>query len=380
MDTLSDYIQWMGDYPCSLTGFHEPDALLLCLLSYIDFGPAVREASGSFTLRDCLPYAEKEELPVMITGDKKAYREILKLAAKSVRFGEVVLEDYQDLQREDPPLQFSAVCFQDKAFSFIAFRGTDNSIAGWKEDFMISFTKTEAQELALAYAKKHLSPGKRWYMGGHSKGGNELLYAAALLPDDCWNTVDRIFLLDGPGLCPEVMSLDGMQRVDSKTTRVIPSFSVIGKLFEPRITDTRIIRSSAIGIQQHGLSTWGIDHGRLALAEDNDPTSKWISETLDLWIGSITQEERPVFVNELFDALSAGGATTLNQLDKEGREGLEAVLKQFGSSSELTRKTISELPKQAFRVGLNQLRQHLEDGMQELENKIAASEEEIRKS
>ena len=217
MDTLSDYIQWMGDYPCSLTGFHEPDALLLCLLSYIDFGPAAREASGSFTLRDCLPYAEKEELPVMITGDKKAYREILKLAAKSVRFGEVVLEDYQDLQREDPPLQFSAVCFQDKAFSFIAFRGTDNSIAGWKEDFMISFTETEAQKRALKYLQNTLDGERHVIVAGHSKGANLALYAATHIEDEYQKWIDYVYMNDGPGLCGK---FSGLMHAFAPTTHV----------------------------------------------------------------------------------------------------------------------------------------------------------------
>ena len=382
MGNIESYLKWRGDIPFTLDGLNEIDNLVFCTLVYFDMAESLSESKTAQLSDICAKVRSSGENAVRnVSLDISAYMSFLDSIEGSSRFGNVIVSDYVDVYDVDKQTQFAACVFHiSDSKGYIAFRGTDDTLIGWKEDFMISFTKTEAQELALAYAKKHLSPGKRWYMGGHSKGGNELLYAAALLPDDCWNTVDRIFLLDGPGLCPEVMSLDGMQRVDSKTTRVIPSFSVIGKLFEPRITDTRIIRSSAIGIQQHGLSTWGIDHGRLALAEDNDPTSKWISETLDLWIGSITQEERPVFVNELFDALSAGGATTLNQLDKEGREGLEAVLKQFGSSSELTRKTISELPKQAFRVGLNQLRQHLEDGMQELENKIAASEEEIRKS
>ena len=364
MDTLSDYIRWMGDYPCSLTGFHEPDAVLLCLLSYIDYTPVVREACGSIRLRDSLPFAEKGDLRVMITGEGKSYLEILKLAADSKRFGDIFLRDYQDLQREDPPLQFSAVCFDDEEYSFLAFRGTDSSIAGWKEDFMISFTRTEAQELALAYAQKHLCSGRRWYMGGHSKGGNELLYAAALLSDEQWETVERIYLLDGPGLCPEVMSLNGMKRLDGKTTRIIPEFSVIGKLFEPDISDTRIVHSNAIGIQQHGLSTWGIDHGKLAYADDNDSLSKWINETLAIWIGEISQEERPVFVDELFDALSAGGATSFNEFGKDGTEGLEAVLKPFKKSSEMTKKTISDLPKQAFRLGVDQLRQRIGESVQ----------------
>ena len=366
MDTLSDYILWMGDYPCSLTGFQEPDAVLLCLLSYIDYTPVIQNMSGEIRLRDCLPFAERGDLRVMITGEGRSYLEILKHAVESRRFGQLLLKDYLDLQREEPPLQFSAVCFEDEDYSFLAFRGTDSSLAGWKEDFMISFTRTEAQELALAYAQNHLHPGRRWYMGGHSKGGNELLYAASHLTDEQWEMVDRIYLLDGPGLCPEVMSLDGMKRLDAKTTRIIPEFSVIGKLFEPDITDTRIVKSTATGILQHGLSTWGIDHGKLACTDNNDPLSEWINETLALWIGDITQEERPVFVEELFDALSAGGATSFNEFGKDGTEGLEAVLKQFRNTSEMTRKTISELPKQAFRIGLDQLRQRIGDSVQKL--------------
>jgi hypothetical protein len=363
MDTLSDYIRWMGDYPCSCTGFHEPDAVLLSLLSYIDYTPVIQNNFGKIRLRECLPFVEKGDLQVMIIGEGKAYCEILKLAAESRRFGDLFLTDYLDLQREEPPLQFSAVCFEDEDYSFLAFRGTDSSLAGWKEDFMISFTRTEAQELALAYAQRHLRPGRRWYMGGHSKGGNELLYAASMLTDEQLESVERIFLLDGPGLCPEVMSLEGMQRLDKKTTRIIPEFSVIGQLFKPDITDTRIVRSTAIGLQQHGLVTWGIDYGKLAYADDNDTLSKWINETLALWIGDITQEERPVFVDELFDALSAGGATDFKEFGKDGTEGLEAVLKQFRNSSEMTKKTISELPKQALRLGVDQLRQRIGDSV-----------------
>ena len=366
MDTLVDYIRWMEDYPCSLTGFHEPDAIVLSLLSYIDYTPVIQSSCGEIRLRECLPFAESGNLRVMNIGEGKAYLEVLKYAAQSRRFGELLLKDYQDLQREEPPLQFSAVCFVDEEYSFLAFRGTDSSLAGWKEDFMISFTRTEAQELALAYAQNHLQPGRRWYMGGHSKGGNELLYAASLLSDEQWEAVERIFLLDGPGLCPEVMSLDGMQRLDGKTTRIIPEFSVIGKLFEPTITDTRIVCSTAIGIQQHKIVTWGIDHGKLAFTDDNDPLSKWINETLDLWIGNISQDERPVFVDELFDALSAGGATSFKEFGKDGTEGLEAVLKQFLNSSDMTRKTISDLPRHAFRLGIDQLRQRIEDSVQKL--------------
>ena len=369
MDTISDYIRWFGDFPVHVTGFREPDAVLFCLLSYIDFTPVFQDREDGIKMSECLPFVENDQLFVLSTGDGKEYLKILKIASQSKRYGDILLRDYQNLQRDDPPLQFSAVCFEDKEYSFIAFRGTDSSLAGWKEDFMISFTRTEAQELALSYAVGCIYPGRRWYLGGHSKGGNELLYAAALLPEDQWNLIDRVFLLDGPGLCPEVMDPDSMRNIDSKTTCLVPEFSVIGKLFEPRLTDCRIIRSHAQGVSQHVLTSWGIDHGRLAEAEDNDSLSKWINEILEQWIGGVSQEERPILVNELFAAISAGGAKDLHDFARDGAEGLEAVFKQLNSLSDTTKKAMSDLPKQAFRYGLDQLLQAVGVGTQSPEEK-----------
>ena len=356
MEILEDYVLWMEDYPCSLIGFREADALVLCLLSYIDYSPLFESSHGTVRLRDSLQMLRSGRAKAEIAGSGEEFMHILELAAKSERYGGLILEDYQNILRDDP-LQFSAVCFHDDTWSFITFRGTDSSLAGWREDFMISFTRTEAQALALQYAQKHLRPDRVWYMGGHSKGGNEALYAACLLPDEQWQCLKRLYLLDCPGLCPEVSDLSLMKRVDEKTTRIIPEYSIVGKLFEPEISDTRIVKSSASGFQQHNLSTWGIDHGKLAATAKNDPKSLWINEILDRWIGGISQEERPVFVNELFDALASGGAETLDDIGKGKREGLEAIVKNLRGSSEITRRAISELPRQMFRQGIDQLKQ-----------------------
>ena len=361
MDNLSDYILWMGDYPISLTGFHEPDVVILCLLSYIDFRPAFTAERRSIPLKDTLPILQGNGLRVMITGDSKEHEKIYETAAKSKRFGELILSDYVDLLDDSPTVQFSAVCFHGSDWSFIAYRGTDSSVTGWKEDFMISFTKTEAQELALNYAKDHLTDDRIWYMGGHSKGGNEVLYASAMLPEETLNKVRHIYLLDGPGLCPEVTDVDITRRIDGKATRIIPEFSIVGKLFEPEISDTRIVQSSAMGIEQHGLATWAIDHGKLAYAEENDSVSEWLCESLNEWIGTIPQDDRPVFVEEFFDAISAGGTTDLNMLRQGSWSDIDAILKRIDASSELTKKVLTELPRRAFQNALDQVRQKIEE-------------------
>ena len=348
MDNLSDYIKWMGDLPFSAYPLNDADALVLCFLAYYDFTSLFSETGKEACLRDSLGMLEEGELRVMLVGRDRGFREILEAAARSRRFGDLRMSDYVDLWRADPPLQFAALTFHGEDFSFLAFRGTDGSLAGWKEDFMISFTITEAQELARAYAQRVIEEDRRCYIGGHSKGGNLALYAACELPARQWDRVRRLYLLDSPGLCSEVMETDCVGRIDPKTTRIVPAFSVVGKLIEPKISDSRIVSSTAAGFVQHSLDTWGIDHGKLALAPEESPRSRWINETLSRWIGGISQEDRAVFVQELFAALSADGAETLEDIESGGAASFESILASLFKASSVTKRTITDLPKRAI--------------------------------
>ncbi len=348
MDHLVDYIKWMGDVPFRGLPLNEADALVLCMLSYYDFAPLFQGKRKSLPLRESLRLVEEDKVRVLLVGRDRGFREILECAARSERYGTLLMRDYVDLYRQDPPLQFAAVTFCAPDFRFIAFRGTDDSLAGWEEDFRISFTVTEAQRLAADYAAKALKIRKPCYIGGHSKGGNLSLYAACMLPEAAWERVEHLYLLDGPGICTEVMDDSAIRRIDGKTTRIVPAFSVVGKLFEPQITDSRIVQSSASGFVQHSLDTWGIDHGKLLPAEGPNPRSVWINEVLDRWIGGISQEDRGIFVGELFDALAADGAATLDEIEDGGVSGFEAILVKLFTSSKVTRKALGDLPKRAL--------------------------------
>ena len=369
MSSLVEYVRWMGDFPIEATGFLDADAMVLCGLSYIDFSPLLNgeipqedEAGRAiFTIADGRRLLSQGEARAQITGSEDGYLRLMEAAVSSRRFGGLRIGSYEDILRQDPPLQFSAVCFHGKGFSFLAFRGTDSSLAGWKEDFLISVMKTEAQELAHRYAEKHIRGRQKWYMGGHSKGGNLALYASCMLSEKKWEKVERVFLLDGPGFCPDVLATDHYERVDARTRRFIPRFSVVGKLFEPRMTDTRIVCSSARGFMQHNLETWQIEYGKPALAEENDATCVWIHDMLDSWIADLNQQERIGLIDDLFDTLAAGGAGTLNELNLEGKEGREAILRRLHEMSESTKGSLAELPKYAFRARLNSLRDKISE-------------------
>ncbi len=340
MNTLADYVRWVKDLDFCAYPFRDADALVLCNISYFDLAPVFRDGKPEHTVSDCIPMIEAGEAKLMITGGDYGNGEILEAAARSRRFGSLRLSDYENKIRVDPPLQFSAVTFHAPDFSFIAYRGTDASIAGWRENCMMSFTLTEAQALSLAYAERVISDGV-WYIGGHSKGANHAQYAACHLSDEKWDKVNHVWLLDGPGFCPEVLDPKIDERIDPKTTRIIPEYDIVGMLFEPKITDTKIVRSREHGIAQHSIASWLIEYGDLAVTDHTDPGSERINHLMNDWLESTPQKDRSVFVKELFDALSADGTETLEELNPDR---LQSVLIKLTGVSATTRKAIAKIP------------------------------------
>ena len=341
--TLLDYIEWIGDFDFDTLPFREPDALVLCVASYFEILPLFADGRKSAKLSECLPLLDAGRARLMITGGDMGNEGIFRAAAASKRFGELEITDYIDKLTTDPPLQFATMCFRYKGkFAFIAFRGTDSSLAGWEENFMISFTRTTAQNMASEHVSMLIEPGCDWYIGGHSKGGNLALTAACVLDDEQLGLVKRIFVLDGPGLCPEVFDEKLIQRIDPQTTRIIPEFDVIGKLFEPRITDTRIVKSYRKGIEQHSLASWMVDHGELSKGAGNAPGSCWINDLVDEWIAGLPLEERAVFVEELFDAMEEEG---INDLQEVSPEYFGNLIIRLSGKSATTRKVAASLPK-----------------------------------
>jgi len=340
MDKLSDYIRWIGDFDFRAYPFRDVDAAILCNICYFDLTPVFADGKPEHTVSDCLAMIEAGEAKLMITGGDLGNRAIFEAAARSARFRDIRITDYEDIFRQDPPVQFSATTFRAPDFSFIAYRGTDASIAGWHESCMISFTLTEAQKLALAYAERVIDDGE-WMIAGHSKGANMAQYAACCLDSEKWEKVSHVYLLDGPGFCPEVMDPALDRRIDTKTTRIIPEYDVIGMLFEPKITDTKIVRSGQKGLMQHSIASWMVEYGEFATVAQTDPESERINHLMNDWVESIPQQDRAVFFNELFDAVSADGTVTLEELNLDR---LQSILIRLTGVSATTRKTFAKLP------------------------------------
>ena len=342
-ENLVDHILWLGGLDFAACPFGDADALVLCMLSYFDMKRLPFGSGEEIRVKDLLPFLESGESKPQLTGPDGGSSDIAKAACRSRRYGELIIRNHEDIFQDDPPLQFAAMTFHDSgALNFLAFRGTDSSLAGWKEDFMIAFTETDAQRMAASYAKRALAAGGDWIMGGHSKGGNQVIYAASHLDDAELSRVRRIYMLDGPGFCPEIIDTAAMTRIEPLITRVIPEFDMIGQLFEPAVTDTRVIRSAnPEGFGQHALASWLVDHGQLSagkLSRRADRMMRVVNE----WIADMSMEERKIFVEELFAAFGENGMTDLNQVTAEH---FAAVIIELNRSSKVTKKIFADLPK-----------------------------------
>ncbi len=326
MDHLTDYALWMKDAPLG-DSIGEVDAMVLCYLSYADLS-GILQPGDEMTLREAVERMDvKENIPCLIVTDDPHYSERVRMIASTRRYGELILSGYTDEHDTEKDLQFCAMVFRSPDWSFIVFRGTDQTLVGWKEDFIMSFTVMPSQVRAAEYARERIGKGK-WYLGGHSKGGNLALYAACALDGERLASVERVFLLDSPGLCRE-----GLEESDvdpnaayDKLVRIIPEYDVVGGLFAPKSPRQIIVRSEAEGLMQHDMATWGVEHGELMTAPQQDPMSLLLVEAVGRWLEGKDRAQREEFVDSLFGEMQKGGRRTLGELNAEGLLGYESIV------------------------------------------------------
>lgn len=330
MNSLTEYIKWYSDMSFFDIPFSEADNLVLCMLAYYKFD--LKKSGGRpAQVRRC------------VVGNTSS-DSFLRAVCGSMRFGHIIVTDYTDVFDKSSSTQFAAMIFRLRdGLHYIAFRGTDNSLVGWREDFMISYMSTPGQRYAVDYLERMIDGEGDYYVGGHSKGGNLALYGCCHLSDEKLRRVKHIYNNDGPGLCPEVSDVGLIERVKLRTTVILPTYCIFGKIFAHKIPDTKIVHSSYEGINEHDILSWQTDCGQLARADDFEQESLWINRVADLWIKDISTDERQRLVDSLFDSFEKGGAVTRDDLMSVGIDGVEELVAGMVESDSL--KTAAKIPE-----------------------------------
>ena len=335
MTTVFDYIRWRGDLSFEVSPLCEIDALIFCELSYIFFDGIVPEGieDGTVTIKEAAEiFFERNAGKDVITLGELVPKEIVdlfRMAAASVRFADVEIGNFVNVIDDETVEQFSAVTFYPNGKIFVAYRGTDDSIAGWREDFRMAFlTPVPAQRHAEEYLSRAAENfDGRIVIGGHSKGGNLALWAALNASDAIAERIDKIYNFDGPGFLENVWESENYARIADKIRTVIPSGSVVGLLLKYD-TNYKVTKSTAKSyLHQHDALTWIVEGRNFVCDADVLPDVKRANDMVGKWIYAMDPEDRRAFVEGFFDILCSTNAKTVTDL----AENRTAVLKAFST-------------------------------------------------
>jgi len=337
MATIFDYITWRGDLTFSQAPVNPVDALIFSALSYIRYGAKVEnDPLTPVTLKDAAEAffaLEDHEQRIRVKNDL----DLLHQAAASLRFGSTQLCMYRDQLIPEQETQFAAMTFLlDDGSAFIAFRGTDYSLVGWKEDFNMSFQQTvPAQRLGVQYvrevAAEHLRPLR---LGGHSKGGNVAVFAAARSSPMVQERILEVYNNDGPGFTEYMMGDPGYLAMVPRIRTFIPQSSVIGMLLEHEEAYT-VVKSKTISLLQHDFYTWDVLGPGFETMNEVTEGSQFLDSTIKTWFAEMSNQERNQLVDVMFTLLGSGGVD--NALDIFQPKNIRTYLKTLSGDANLRR-------------------------------------------
>jgi hypothetical protein len=366
MAGIFDYINWRGDLSFQAAPFNPVDNIILTHIAYFPFdrivpgpeenrGLSIGEAAKKIAaILKRKPAAFDEAL---VFRDDPA---LMAALGSSRRYGNLELRGYVNQIDREAEKQFSALCILGCGdSSLVSYRGTDNTIVGWKEDFNMSFSDAVPAQLeAVSYLEK-TAPRIRGplCLGGHSKGGNLAVYAAAFCGKKIRRRIRAVYSNDAPGFNRRVLESPGFQEIKGRILSFVPQSSIVGMLFEqPR--DYTVVKSSQTGLMQHDVFSWEVGRDDLVRMQETSQGSAFMSRTLRDWIDGLDREQLRRFTDVLYEILLSTETDTLPKLGNDWLKSASLMIRTYqgidGAAKKLIAQTISALFK-AARNNLNLL-------------------------
>lgn len=323
MGNMESYLDWRGDITFDVDPFNIVDAVILCQLIYTDFEgfvPAMG-SDGSVSVQEVCEryfnaYTDEDIKSRKIYTRMSPF--LMRKLVVSKRFAGLRLSNYVNEVDLDSDIQLSAVTYHlGDGTLFIAYRGTDSTMAGWKEDLMLSYQVGTNGQLASAiylnYIRKMFPDVSTLRVGGHSKGGNFAVYAACCCNEDASSRIRKVYCLDGPGFSKEFVEGPEYTGILPKVESISPEVSLVGCLFESRFKTT-YVKSSEKFLLQHDMFSWQVLANHMVTTEKRAPISYKIEYMVDEWLVTLDEDTRASVIDTAFDILSEAESDTFPEL------------------------------------------------------------------
>ena len=363
MGNIIDYVREHGDISFLQEPLNEVDSLVLCQMVYMNFGrfvPGLEERNQLISIQDIYHHPDRDHL-LDDYWYKQYNKELFEAAAASRRFGTLKMNYYVNVINVDDETQFSAITYiLENKETYIAYRGTDATIIGWKEDLNLAFSKPlSSQHLSVAYMDKVSSwIAGPFYAGGHSKGGNLAIYASMYCNPRIQNKITRIYSMDGPGFRPETLQQGHYDVIRDRVTKILPHSSMVGMLFEKK-ADFEIVESSVTGLMQHYPLTWVVQGDRFVKVSKLYEPAHFLDDTINEWIYSLDEEHIRIFVDTLFEVLYASESDNLIDFTADWMKSMQKVFSALSDLDEQTKEAVKSVIKAFFEMG----RYHMKEEM-----------------
>lgn len=336
---IIDYCKWRGDLSFKVSPFNDVDNLCISQMAYTLVDDYFKD-KDRYTIKELSDLFFKDHTEKEIKASKSFVGQapfILKAMANTVRFKDLVVHDFVSSINEETFEQFCAFMVDlDSKTRYIAFRGTDDTLVGWHEDLCLSYEIIPAQVSAREYMKKHVRKLNKYYIGGHSKGGNLAMYASLYIP---LNNLITVYSNDGPGLNKKVLSKEEIKTYDAvieKSVKIVPEFDVFGSLFAHN-KNTYVIKSDALMLMQHDAFSWQVE-GTEFIKGKLTEESKTIRKAFSDFLKKASLDECKAFSTELFKALDEANIETVSGFIEGGLPVLVKTISKLSTLSDETKK------------------------------------------
>lgn len=328
--------------------FHEVDSLVLSQLAYLQLGCLVppRGKWGSIPLSQ-LHRAEYFPQLLHHVREPEKNRQLLAAACASPRFRNMRLCNFVDERDLREEKQFVAVTFLlgDRQ-RYLAFRGTDADVVGWKEDFNMAFkSPVPAQKAALEYLTYAVRTSRdKIILGGHSKGGNLAAYSAIHAPINVQDRIAACYSHDGPGFKDPLNTHLGFLRVQQRLHKTLPQSALVGMLLEHQ-ENYSVVKSDRVGLMQHDPFSWQVEGDRFVRLEEISAGARYVNTTLNNWLKTQTDEQREKFVEILFGVLETGSIHSFAEEEWDWQQ-IPALLEALKNIDAETRRVLLQTFKE----------------------------------
>lgn len=319
MQNMIDYVKMYKNTTFQEKKFTLVDGLILSVLSYVkyeEFYQMVleegKEEFSGISFAKLESKIQRRDRTRMIPFYDMTY-ELFRIVIRTKRYRQICLFCYEEIYHIAGEIQFAAITFELPDNSvFVAYRGTDSTLVGWKEDFNMGYINPiPSQLIGVRYLETiGKLTNRKIRVGGHSKGGNIAVYAAVHVKGEVQNQIMRVYSFDPPGFSTKIFNLPTYEKIAPRIHKIMPSSSIVGLLLEQN-KEYLIIRSTGIGLFQHDPFTWDIRKGKFICRKRFRKMAQLIAYLLNWWFFCMNEKGREKMVNTIYSFLNRKQVYTL---------------------------------------------------------------------